>query len=153
MNWPTFLASVTSAIVVAVLAGFLNPRFQHHFWKKQKLREQRVLIAERFAALHAKVTFPSTAEAGRGDDLSSFFEEDALLVLVQVLFDRADTRTSGNGLKTWVNNHPMQLQPGNLPVSEFLEVWKLRVDLLSRLFAEAFEVSTDELEKRARSKG
>jgi hypothetical protein len=47
MNWPTFLSSVISAIVVALLAAFLNPRFQHSFWKKQKLREQRLLIAER----------------------------------------------------------------------------------------------------------
>lgn len=143
MNWPTFIASVSSAVVVAVLAAFLNPRFQHLFWKKQKLREQRVSIAERFAALHGKLT-----PAAAGIDFSARFEEHALLALVQILFEREDTILSGNRLKAWLDSHPIHLG-GSSPISVFMEAWTLRIDLLSRLFAEAFEISTGGLEKRA----
>ena len=142
MNWPTFLASVSTAVAVAFLAAFLNPRFQHFFWKKQKLREQRISIAERFAALHGKLT-PAAAEV----DFSARFEEHAVLALVQVLFEREGTIVSGNHLKAWLDSHPIQLD-GSSPISVFMEAWMLRIDLLSRLFAEAFEISIDSLEKQ-----
>jgi len=98
MNWPTFITSVGTAVIVAFLAAFLNPRFQHLFWKKQKLREQRVLIAERSAALHGEFTLTRAAEV----DFSSRFEEGALLALVQVLFECEETIISCNRLKAWL---------------------------------------------------
>ena len=145
VNWPTFITSLGSAVVVAFLAAFLNPRFQHLFWKKQKLREQRVSTAERFAALHGKFTL--APEAPVNPDFSNYFEEDALLILVQVLFAREDTLRSGNRLKEWIRSHPFQLSE-YVPLEELRELWMLRVDLLSRLFAEAFEIATDDLEER-----
>jgi hypothetical protein len=138
MNWPTFITSLGTGVIVAFVAAFLSPRFQHLFWKKQKLREQRVLIAERFAALHGEFTLARAAEV----DFSSRFEEDALLVLVQVLFEREQTKISGSRLKEWLYNHAIELSASEKP-SVLLEVWALRIDLLSRLFAEAFEISTD----------
>jgi len=142
MNWPTILTSVSSAVIVAVLAAFLNPRFQHAFWKKQKLREQRVSIAERFAALHGKLT-PAAAEI----DFSARFEEHALLALVQTLFEREDTIVSCTRLMAWLDSHPIRLD-GRSPISVFMEAWTLRIDLLIRLFAEAFEISAESLETR-----
>ena len=146
MNWPTFLTSATSAVIVAILAAFLNPRFQHLFWKRQKLREQRVSIAERFAELHVKFTL--TPAVSENFQWSSVFEVDALLVLVQVLFERPDTLESASRLKAWLNSHPLQLSE-NLPIGDFMKLWALRVDLLSRLFAEAFEISTDQVRSKS----
>ena len=145
MNWPTLVTSLTSAAIVAVLAAFLNPRFQHTFWKKQKLREQRVSIAERVAALHGK--FSLAPEATPKPDFSNYFEEDALLILVQVLFEREDTLKSGNLLKSWMSNHPFLLS--ETPVSELMELWALREDFLRRVVAEAFEVSMDKIAPRS----
>ena len=107
MNWPTFVTSASTAVIVAVLAAFLNLRFQHLFWKRQKLREQRASIAERYAALHGKFTL-APAEGGKFE-WSSVVEEAALLILVQVLFERQDVLISANRLKAWLNSHPLQL--------------------------------------------
>jgi hypothetical protein len=54
---------------------------------------------------------------------------------------------SANRLKAWLNSHPLQLSD-SLPIGDVMELWALRVDVLSRLFAEA-EIS----EKQVRSKG
>jgi hypothetical protein len=137
VNWLTLITSVITAFVAAFLAAYLNSRFQHFFWKKQKLREQRVSIAERFVALHAKL-HPADAEI----DFSARFEEHVLLALVQVIFDREDTILSGSHLKAWLDSHPIQLSGGS-PISVFMEAWTLRINLVSRLFAEAYEMSND----------
>jgi hypothetical protein len=144
MNWPTFITSLITAVIVAVLAAFLTPRFQHLFWKRQKFREQRVSIAERFAALHGKFTLGPVE--GKFE-WSRVFEEDALLIVIQVLFEREDVLISASRLRAWLNTHPLNLSE-NLPIGDLMELWALRVDLLSRLFAEAFEIS----ENRIRSK-
>jgi hypothetical protein len=142
MNWPTFFTSVSSAVTVAILAAFLTPRFQHVFWKKQKLREQRLSVAERFAALHAKVLFNPTSKP----ELAEFVEEDALLVLVPILFEREDTIAAAYRLKLWRNSHPRQ----GMSEEDIRYVWAVRVDILTRLFAEVFEIATWRVEERAK---
>ena len=42
-------------------------------------------------------------------DVSCFVEEDALLVLVQVLFEREDMLASADSLKAWRNAQPAAL--------------------------------------------
>jgi hypothetical protein len=136
VNWTTILLSLTSAVTVAVLAAFLNPTFQHAVWKKQKLREQRIVIAERFAAINAGFRFSSPQEVE--PNWGGILEMDGLLRLVEVLFERDETKKAGSGLRLWLDSHGMLLT-GELPISQFMEMLRLRVELLARLFAEAFE--------------
>jgi hypothetical protein len=145
MEWTTFLTSLCSAITVA----FAAPRFQHLIWSRQRLREQRISVAERFAAMNSNVRLttnlsPRLPSADQEHNASQFLEQDALLILIQVLFDREDTLASGNRLRAWLNSQPPQLS-----VESFSTLWMLRVDLLGRLFAEAFQVSSKRLSKRA----
>jgi hypothetical protein len=141
MNWPTLITSVISAVIVAALAAWLNPLFQHRFGKKQKLREQRLSIAERFAGSHAKNLLPPQSTA----DLLTFIEANAFLVLVPVLFERQETLAASNRLHRW----QMDRSLANLSVDEFKYWWALRIDLLTRLFAEAFEIDTNEITRRS----
>ena len=102
-------------------------------------------VAERFAALHGKFTLAPIE--GERFQWSSVFEEGALLILIQVLFERENVLISSTRLKAWLDSHPPQLSE-SLPIGEVKALWALRVDLLTRLFAEAYEIS----EKRVRSK-
>jgi hypothetical protein len=153
----TFVASLFkdatffTALCSAVLAAFLVPLFQHRVWRKQKLREQRISVAERFAAMHSNFLLATslTPSLQSNDkpalqDASKFLEQEALLILIQILFDREDTIRACNNLKALLNKQPPQLSEDSLR-----ELWRMRIDLLSRLFAEAFEVSTERLSKRA----
>src|SRR5207244_718540 len=104
MDWPTLGTSLGSAVLVA----FFSPRFQHLVWKKQRLREQRISLAERFAKIsgdlriiahltpHGSFTDPAAAPS---EDAAKFLEQEALLLLVQVLFERKRTLDSGTKLK------------------------------------------------------
>lgn len=155
MDWPTLLTSLSSAVVVA----FLGPRFQHLVWKKQKLREQRLSVAERFDAtnrnfwLVTNVMPPANADdhARIAEDVAKFLEQRGVLILVMVLFERQGTLDSANKLRACLDSRP-QLSSHEYP--QYLEtLYALRVDLLSRLFAEAFEVSTERLIKRNTAPG
>jgi hypothetical protein len=147
MSWITVFISLGSALIVA----FLSPRFAHLIWKKQKLREQRIAVAERFAKISADIYIvgnlhprpPQQDVVGSQslEKVSTFLEQDALLALIHVLFERKDTLASGLNLKK-------ELQSGS---RDLQSLYALRVDLLGRLFAEAFEISTEDLAHRARS--
>ena len=136
MNWATFLLSVTSAVIVAVLAAYLTPRFQHAVWRRQKLREQRIAVAERFAAMNANFRFASPDEVE--PNWGEVFEMDGLLRLVEVLFERGEVRNARENLRAWLDTNPTLLS-GQLPIDQFMKMWKLRVEVLAALFAEAFE--------------
>lgn len=149
MDWPTYFISLCSAVVVA----FLTPRFQHLVWKRQRLREQPIAIAERFAKVSSNfivvtdITPPHGASdsAGLLENASGFLEQDALLVLIQILFESRRALDSGNKLKkalTSLRSHPP-------PEEGIRRLYALRVDLLSCLFAEAFDISVEKLADRA----
>lgn len=135
MNWTTFLLSLVSAITVAVLTSFLAPRFQHSIWKKQKFSEQRISVAERLGALNAAFRFE--ADDGSDPNWGNVWEMDGLLRLVEILFERQETRKAAADLKSWIDNHGIKLT-GEIPITDFMELWKLRVELLACLYSEAF---------------
>jgi hypothetical protein len=45
----TVVTSVVASTVTGVVVAFLAPHFQHSVWKTQRLREQRIAVADRFA--------------------------------------------------------------------------------------------------------
>lgn len=106
------LTSFSSAVIVASLGPSLGPRIQHHFWKKQKLGEQRLAVAERFDAMNrnfwlmTNVIPPTDDHAKLAEDVTKFLEQDGLLTTVMVLFERRDTLDSASGLREWLNNRP-----------------------------------------------
>lgn len=154
MDWPTLLTSFSSAVIVASLGPSLGPRLQHYFWKKQKRGEQRLAVAERFGAMNANfwlvinVVPPTDDHARRAADETKFLEQDALLTTVMVLFERRDTRDSASRLRECLNSRP-QLPHEHQQYEEYIKtLYALRVDLSTRLFAEALEISTERLIKR-----
>lgn len=138
MDWPT----VFTAAGTGVLVAFLTPRFQHVVWKKQRLREQRIDVAERLAKTGftpAMLTPTASAEY-----LAGYLEQAALGVLIQVLFDRPETLHAATLYKNALDVPPPTSQ------QQFENLFALRVHLLSSVFAEAFNISTDKLVERAR---
>jgi hypothetical protein len=114
-------------------------------WKRQKLREQRLAVAERFAGVSSSFSVV-TNWARPLEDSSKLLEQDALLVLIQVLFERKRTLDSGTALRSLLNSVP----PNQLPQDDLIRaLYAQRVDLLACLFAEAFDVSTEDLAERA----
>ena len=117
MDWPTVLISFGISFGGAVTVAYLGPRFQHLVWKKQKLREQRIAVAQQFSeissdfriATHWLSLDASKPEAAR-EGLSKLLEQDALLVLVRVLFTADGTMTSADNLR-------MRLNAAQLPLS------------------------------------
>jgi hypothetical protein len=140
MDWPT----VATSTGTAVLAAFLAPRFQHLVWKSQRLREQRIQVADRFAkdgfSAH---TFALSRSV---ESVTGYLEQAALLALIQVLFNDPETLRVATAFKTALDTMPM-------PASEedMRRVHVLRIHLLSRLFAEAFNISTGKLARRTAS--
>lgn len=140
MDWPTLATSAGTAVIVA----FFAPRFQHLVWKSQRLREQRIEVADRFAkAGFSAHTFALTRSL---ESVTGYLEQAALLVLIQVLFDDSETLRAATEFKT-----ALDAMATAASEEDMRKVHVLRIHLLSRLFAEAFEISTDKLARRATS--
>jgi hypothetical protein len=78
--------------------------------------------------------------------LSDFVEEDALLALTPVLFEREDTIAASYRMKSWRTAHRMV----GMSEEEVKEIWALRIDIQTRLFAEAFEITPRQVTERTR---
>jgi hypothetical protein len=87
------------------------------------------------------------------EDVATFLEQDGVLVTVMVLFERRDTLDSASKLRGWLKNKPPSSHDCRLYEQYLKTLYALRVDLSARLFAEAFEVSTDVLIKRNAAPG
>lgn len=149
MDWPTIAISGATAIVVA----FLGPRFQHFIWRTQKIREQRIAVAERFAKIGTALSIfahSSRRDIANRDELletgSLYLEQFSILVLVRVLFDDPQTLASCDALKAALD----ETTPDTASVENVGKLHALRVQLLACLFAEAFGVSTKKLIHRAK---
>jgi hypothetical protein len=152
MDWPTFGASAITAVTVA----FLGPRFQHIVWRSQRLREQRIAVAERLAkigaslyvATHAAPAVTMTAPERAVETAELYLEQFSLLALVQVLFNDPGTLEAGTAFKRVLD----EATPTGVSVEYRQKLHAYRVNLLSRLFAEAFGISVKKLERRAKRK-
>jgi hypothetical protein len=129
----------------------LGLRFQHLVWRKQKLSEQRVLMAERLARLHASswiMTHGAPLEVRAALDVAGqYLELFSLLVQIQVLFDGKDTLAAGNALKTALDEGP----PNTATEERQQRLYALRVQLLACVNAEAFGISVKKLRRRAQA--
>ena len=149
MDWPTITLSVGTAVVVA----YLGPQIQHRVWRKQKLREQRIDVAERFAKIGTSLSLmthsmptPSIAANPQVLEVSSLYlEQFALLVLVQILFTEPPTREAGTAFRTALD----KAVPNMASIEHMQKLYSLRVQLLACLFAEAYGISTNKLANRA----
>lgn len=146
MDWPTIGISAATAVIVA----YLGPQFQHLMWKKQKLREQRINVAERFAKLgsHLSVATHSVSPTAPASQLlevaSLYLEQFALLQIIQVLFEEPITREAGTAFKRVLDEIPPKTA-GSETFENVSKINLFRVQLLACLFAEAYEISTSRL--------
>lgn len=146
MDWPTVATSVAASTVAGVVVAFLAPRFQHSVWKTQRLREQRIAVADRFA----KIAFSTdTFSLSRSvESATGYLEQSALLALIQVLFEDPEALRAATAFKAVFDCTPTS----SASTEELRQLRALRVHLLALLFAEAFNISTDKLTRRAASK-
>src|ERR1039457_4617442 len=142
---PTMLISIVSAVMSGTAVAFLSPRFAHSIWKKQKLREQQVAVAEQFANIFSDlhiagniVPKPSHDE-GSMKIASRFYEQYSLFILAFVLFEREDTLSLGNRLLKMVNDGS----------HDFKTLYSLRTEFLAHMFAEALGISTEKISQRS----
>jgi hypothetical protein len=59
------LVSASIAAVVSVSVAVISPLFTHHLWKRQKRKEQQLVVAERFTVLSAETMACAELEALR----------------------------------------------------------------------------------------
>ena len=145
MNVLTVVLSLLSALIVA----FLSPKFGYFVWRKQRRREQQLALADRFAKLNSDLRIignlkprpkegESSSERHAVDAAAPFLEQNALLSLIFVAFERKHTLESALMLKRAVDAG-----------TAFQSIYSLRVDLLARLFAEALEIPPDVISRRS----
>lgn len=142
VDWPTVATSTGTAVLVA----FLAPRFQHFVWKTQRLREQRIAVADRFAKdAFSTHTFSLSRSV---ESVTGYLEQSALLALINVLFNDPETLRAALAFKVAFDRIPASSASNE----ELKQLHAIRIHLLALLFAEAFNISTDKLARRAASK-
>jgi hypothetical protein len=80
--------SIVSAIVASLSTAALIPTVQHLYWRRQKLREQKLVLAERFGNLLPRIVLlfqPGPSEESINQLMG---EIDAVLFVSQVLFKK-----------------------------------------------------------------
>lgn len=87
MNTPWFPA-IVSGLVAAILTSIIAPAIQHFIWRRQKLREQKLAVAERLAGIVPKLIRLFDLDTERHEKNQLIGEIDALLFTCQVLFSR-----------------------------------------------------------------
>ena len=152
-GFSTVLISIISAIISGTAVAFLSPRFAHSIWKKQKLREQQVTVAERFeklfSDLHIAGNIRPVPPRGKLIDEKSlenslkvesrFWEQHALFILTFVLFERDDTLSLGMRLKRMIDDRS----------KDYPALYSLRMEFLAYMFAEAFGISPEKIAHRS----
>lgn len=85
------IPAITSA-VVALLVFALTPYINLVVWKKQKLREQQLAVAKRFAELSTNQyarwgnSSPEVFPGGADEMHSTLWEQEGLLLLIPCIF-------------------------------------------------------------------
>jgi hypothetical protein len=146
VDLPTVVTSVLASTVTGVVVAFLAPHFQHSVWKTQRLREQRIAVADRFAkTAFSTVTFSLSQSV---ESITGYLEQSALLALIQVLFNDTETLQTATAFKSAFDRMPTS----SASSEDLKQLHALRIQLLALLFAEAFDISTDKLARRTASK-
>ena len=87
------LETALIAAAVSLSVSLISPAFTHHLWKRQKLKEQQLAVAERFAAILAG--FP---EDKPDEPIQLSWHFTSLLVLIGTLFENEELREVARGL-------------------------------------------------------
>jgi hypothetical protein len=81
------------SVSVSLAVSFISPWWTHKLWKRQKLKEQQLAVAERFAAVLAG--FP---EDRPDEPLQLSWHFTSLMVLIGTLFKNRELREVAVGL-------------------------------------------------------
>jgi hypothetical protein len=143
------LLSAVTSLVVALAVSFAAPRFNFGIWKKQKLREQQLSIAERFAKLGADMyvysnVLPRVAKDHEDakrfvEAMAPMLEQRALVGLMSVLFDNEELWLLGTELGEIYDSGD---EEGAKRIPE------IRGRMMEMMYAEALEISSRKLAKR-----
>jgi hypothetical protein len=111
--------------------------FTHRFWKRQKLKEQQLAVAERFSVLRQELLASSGIQEGDAFVRSVHAREEmaGLLYMVPVLFEKKEVVTRVDDLKH------LRIVDNNIHGQ--------RVELQCYLFAEALDLPFDKIKYRA----
>jgi hypothetical protein len=85
MNAAWFPA-IVSGMVAALLTSIIAPTVQHIVWKRQKLRDQKLVLTERLASVIPRLVSLFDVDTERSDKNQLIGEIDAILFMSQVLF-------------------------------------------------------------------
>jgi hypothetical protein len=125
------------SLVVSLVLIYLSPWFTHLVWKKQKRKEQQLAIADRFAKLSYDLNIVRDSCPGPEDTREVFFEksslfleQNALILLIRVLFDHKRTVNAEQRFR--------DLMLTDMPDVNRMHI--LRSELMACLFAEALEI-------------
>jgi hypothetical protein len=116
------IISASVSAFVSFTVSIISPWWTHHLWKKQKLREQQLAVAERFAAILAK--FPD----GPDEAVPFSWSFTGLMVLIGTLFKNKEVRA--------VAQHLVKTEPPFTPRLHAKEFGELQ----ALLFEEALEI-------------
>lgn len=117
------IISVSVSAIVSFSVTFISPWWTHKLWKRQKLKEQQLAVAERFAAILAG--FPKD----RPDEHIEFsWRFTGLMVLIATLFKNKDVLA--------VAKHLVRTEPPFTPRLHAKEFGELQ----TLLFEEALEL-------------
>ena len=133
----SFLSSLVAALLSAMGVSIFAPFSQHFFWKKQKLKEQRLDIARQFQNLSVKLPLLWSRESGvpsREDRNNIVADLQGLLYIVKTLFERDET------IRWCEMLHGTLMAPTNAAAPwDFTSAYQARAELTARLFAEALD--------------
>jgi hypothetical protein len=137
-----WVPSIISGVVAAVLTSLLTPMFQHVFWRAQKLREQKLLLVERFALLMPKLVLIFSPDTDKATWNALVGEIDAVLYACQVLFTKPTREAC---LKLHFLLRKWQWGHVNTDVNEYFdETYQRSAEVLASLYGEVFSKSITE---------
>lgn len=142
MYWAQVIP-VTSAILAAILAAWLTPRFQHRTWQKQRIKETRLAITDRIRLLLAnRLGFPSK-------DTTAFHELRMLLEVSTILFDLEETHEFAEHL---ADRMIEAFHTANLSDETYVSIVSDAAFFLMFAYGETFGVKGSNLVKRVTKK-
>lgn len=137
--WTDLLKYLVGPLIAGAAAAFLVPRFQHGTWKKQRRREQQVMLAREWAefiyavehACQLEDMSSETSPPGLNETLN---RQDGLLAVVPVLFKDQKTIAAHKHLDSVLN----EARTNKWLRKEQVQLNVARYQLLKSMYGEAF---------------
>jgi len=140
-----FVPSFVAALIAAFLTSFATPWVQHHFWRQQKLREQKLLLTEHLAALGPKIVllYQPNVELTAWNTIVG--ELDAVLYGCQVLFELSAREACSklHALLRFWQWSPRGAYDTKQAEQAVREMHQAYADTLAALYAEVFSKKTE----------